>query len=183
MGGTLRELGYPRDQRSSRVFWNPSAGVELVLHVDDFLVVGEEQALEDLKERLKAVYELKATIIGEGQSRPKGRNLSRVVLFVGRSGVWSWRANEKHVQELWRCTGMETCKPVNSPMTAEDFKDDDRKKTEAQLKVFAAGRRKTVSPRHRARSLHVAGPPRTSVQQLVSSPRGCRNQLSTAGKG
>ena len=31
---------------------------------------------------------------------------------------------------------METCKPVNSPMTAEDFKDDDRKKTEAQRKVL-----------------------------------------------
>ena len=47
--------------------------------------------------------------------------------------------NEKHVQELLRCTGMETCKPVNSPMTAEDFKDDDRKKTEAQLKVLPQG--------------------------------------------
>ena len=34
---------------------------------------------------------------------------------------------------------METCKPVNSPMTAEDFKDDDRKKTEAQLKVLPQG--------------------------------------------
>ena len=31
---------------------------------------------------------------------------------------------------------METRKPVNSPMTAEAFKDDDRKKTEAQLKVL-----------------------------------------------
>ena len=47
--------------------------------------------------------------------------------------------NEKHVQELLRCTGMETCKPVNSPMTAEDFRDDDRKKTEAQLKVLPQG--------------------------------------------
>ena len=67
--GTKETKGVPG------VFWNPSTGVELVLHVDDFLVVGEEQALHDLKEKLQAVYELKA-----------------VVLFVGRSGVWSWRA-------------------------------------------------------------------------------------------
>ena len=31
---------------------------------------------------------------------------------------------------------METCKPVISPMTAQDFKGDDRKKTEAPLKVL-----------------------------------------------
>ena len=34
---------------------------------------------------------------------------------------------------------METCKPVNSPMTAEDFKDDDRMKMEAQLEVLPQG--------------------------------------------
>ena len=79
-----------------------------------------------------------------------------VVLFVGKSGVWNWRATRSMFRNMLRCTGMETCEPVNSPMTAEDFKDDDRKKTEAQLKVLP--HRKTVSPRHRARSQHVAGP-------------------------
>ena len=54
--------------------------------------------------------------------------------------------NEKHVEELLRCTRMETRKLVNSLTIAEDFKDDDWQKTEAQL------------PRHHARSLHVAGP-------------------------
>ena len=31
---------------------------------------------------------------------------------------------------------------------------------------FAAGRRKTVSPRHRARSVHVAGPPGPQCSSL-----------------
>ena len=49
-------------------------------------------------------------------------------------------------------------------MTAEDFKDDDQKGGSAE--GFAAGRRKTVSPRHRARSLHVAGPPGPQCSSL-----------------
>ena len=61
--GTLRELGYQETKGGPGVFWNPSTGVELVLHVDDFLVVGEEQALQDLTDKLQTVYELKATII------------------------------------------------------------------------------------------------------------------------
>ena len=37
VGGTLRELGYQETKGAPGVLWNPSTGVELVLHVDDFL--------------------------------------------------------------------------------------------------------------------------------------------------
>ena len=30
--------------------------------------------------------------------------------------------NPKHIQELLKTTGMESCKSVNTPMTAEDYK-------------------------------------------------------------
>ena len=77
---TWVELGYQETKGAPGVFWNPSTGVELVLHVDDFLVVGEEQALQDLKEKLQAVYELKATIIGEGTAdRKEGTYLGRTI--------------------------------------------------------------------------------------------------------
>ena len=64
-------------------------------------------------------------------------------------------------------------------MTAEDFKDDDRKKTEAQLKVLPQDCT-AAAPRSQSTCRRTA---RTSVQQLDRSPRGCRNQLSTTGKG
>ena len=136
----LRELGYQETNGAPGVFWHPSTGVALVLHVDDFLVSGEEQALQDLKDKVQAVHELTATSIGWGEAG---------------SG---FEGNEKHVQELLRCTGMETGLHVNSPMTAEDFKDDDLEEDGGPAGGFAAEHRKTVSPRHRARSLHVAGP-------------------------
>ena len=92
VGGTLRELGYQETNGAPGVFRNPSTGVELVFYVDDFLVVGEEQALEDLKEELQAVYKLKATIIGEGKADRKEGTYLGSYFSIGRSGVWSWRA-------------------------------------------------------------------------------------------
>ena len=41
--------------------------------------------------------------------------------------------NPKHIQELLKTTGLETCKAVNSPMRA-DNKDDVSKKTDSQRK-------------------------------------------------
>ena len=119
-----------------------------------------------MKENLQAVYELKATITGGDEADRKEGT------YVGRANRWQeWglelESNEKHVQELLRCTGMERCKPVNSPITAEDFKDDDRKKTWAQPKVLPQGAAR-LSPRHRARSLHIAGPPGPQCSSLTT---------------
>ena len=165
VSGILGELGCPETKGASGISWNPSTGVEMVLHVDDFLFVGEEQALQDLKEQLQAVYELKATIIGGDKAdRKEGTYQGRTI----RWQEWSLEleGNEKHAQELLRCTGMETCKPVNSPMTAEDFKDDDRKKTEAPLKVLQQGAARLYRRGTAPRSLHVAGPPGLQCSSL-----------------
>ena len=90
--GTLRELGYEETKGAPGVFWNPSTGVELVLHVDDFLVVGEEQVLQDLKDKLQAVYELTATIIGGGEAdRKEGTYLGRTIRWQEWSGVGGQR--------------------------------------------------------------------------------------------
>ena len=62
--GTLRALGYPETQGGPGVFWHAISGVGLVLHVDDFLVVGEDRDLQDLYLTLKEVYKLQKTFIG-----------------------------------------------------------------------------------------------------------------------
>ena len=117
----------------------------------------------------KAVYELTATIIGGGEAdRKEGTYLGRTI----RWQEWGLEleGNEKHVEELLRCTGMETCKPVNSPMTAEDFKDDDRKKTEAQRKVLRRAPQDCIAAAPRSQST-CRRTVRILVQQHVSSPR------------
>ena len=52
--------------------------------------------------------------------------------------------NSKHIQELLRTTGMESCRSAfaNSPMTAEDHKDDDSKKTDFQRRELTVAEAK-----------------------------------------
>ena len=50
-------------------------------------------------------------------------------------------------------------------MTAEDFKDDDRKKTEAQLKVLPQGAARLYR-RGTALAVYVAGPPGPQCSSL-----------------
>ena len=51
VGGVQRDRGYQETKKALGVFCDPIKGVELVLHVDDFLVVGEEQHLKELRHK------------------------------------------------------------------------------------------------------------------------------------
>ena len=63
--------------------------------------------------------------------------------------------------------------------TGEDFNDDDRTKTEAQLKVLQDGASWAVSPRVPRSQSTCRKIVQISGRRLVSSPREC----STSGKG
>ena len=93
------------------------------------------------QEEERSTFELKARIIGRDDTERKEGT------YQSCTGMWKeWRleleGNGKHVQELLRCTRMKTCSPVNSPTIAEDFKDDDRKKTRGSAECFATRHRK-----------------------------------------
>ena len=78
--GTLRALGYQETKGGPGVFWHAISGVGLVLHVDDFLVVGEDRDLQDLYLTLKAVYKLQKTFIGGDRAdKREGTYLGRTI--------------------------------------------------------------------------------------------------------
>ena len=103
-----------------KYFWDPFMGVELVLHVDDFLVLGEEQDLTSSNQKLKEVYELKRKSL-EVTSRTKMREHLGNALFV----EWSLEATKSMFRSCVQCTRTEPCKALSSPMTLEDCTDDD----------------------------------------------------------
>ena len=119
VGKTLRGLGYTETKGAPGVYCYKQKDVEITLHVDDFLVVGEEEHLLELKTALGKVYKLKGKVLGadEGDSKEG--------VYLGRRLQWcDWgiemEGNPKHIQELLKTTGMESCESVNTPMTAED---------------------------------------------------------------
>ena len=109
-----------------------------------------------------------------GRSRPKARKLSRshFSLTGAGSGIGLQREACPGTVEMQRRGDVQARELAHDCRRLQGWR---RKKTE----VFATEHRMTVSPRHSARRLHVAGP----FASQCSSPRGCRNQLCMTGKG
>ena len=81
----------------------------ITLHVDDFLVVGEEEHLLELKTALEKVYKLKGKVLGPDEDD------SQEGVYLGRRLQWcDWgiemEGNPKDIQELLKTTGLESCK-------------------------------------------------------------------------
>ena len=139
----MRGFGLHPDEGGARRVLPKEKDVEITLHVDDFLVLGEEEHLLELSKALEKVYKLKGKVLGpdEGDSKEG--------VYLGRRLQWcDWgiemEGNSKHIQELLKTTGMESCKSVNTPMTAEDCKDDDSKKTDFQRRELVDSGRSEV---------------------------------------
>ena len=123
---TLADLGYVESKGMPGIFFQPVKGTEIALHVDDFLVVGDEEDLIELRDKLRERYEMKATIVGPEEGDLKeGEFLGRTIRY--KDWGIEVEGNAKHVRALLRCVGMEECRTVTTPMLAEDYKNDVRK--------------------------------------------------------
>ena len=118
---TLIALGFIESVVSPSVYYHPIRDIELSVHVDDFLCVGEEADLAWARDALAKSYTLKSTIFGPGGDHAKE------VQYLGRTIRWTdagveIEGNAKHAQDLMECLGMTQCRGVNTPLTAEDLK-------------------------------------------------------------
>ncbi len=70
VAGTLTKLGYIQTAGEPNVFFHPE-GTEIALHVDDFLAIGDEDALDELGKKLAEFYEIKTKITGPDENDHK----------------------------------------------------------------------------------------------------------------
>ena len=139
--GTLEKLGFVESRVVPSVFVHVERDTLLTLHVDDFLVSAEEDQLVWLRDSLKQHYELKAQIIGPED------HLGKSVEYLQRTIKWeddgvTVESDQRHVKELVRTMGMETCKVVNTPLTAQDMKDEPTEKPELEASLNAQATRR-----------------------------------------
>ena len=141
-GRALREIGFRESTVTPSVFTHTERDIMLTLHVDDFLVSAEEGQLLWLKSELEKRYELKATLVGPEQHHAKeAEYLQRRIRWTDE-GI-EVESDPRHAQELIKCLGMSNCRVVETPMTAEDFKDEVQVKKpelEEPLEPHAASR-------------------------------------------
>ena len=91
----------------------------VIVHGDDFNVVGPDKALKWLKMRMEAIYEIKAEFLG-----PKGEDCQTEIRVFNRTIRWTdagleYEPDQRHAELIIEQMGMANCKPVSTPTCAE----------------------------------------------------------------
>ena len=114
----LRKIGFEQGVASTSVYYHPGMKISTLVHGDDYVSVGSEEAMQWLKEKLEDVYEIKTAVIGRKKGLLKeARVLNRVVRWTSEG--WEYEADQRHGEIIVRETGMGEAKPVTTPSAEE----------------------------------------------------------------
>lgn len=110
----LIDLNFVPCRTSACVFFNRATGVRVVSHVDDFLCSGPKAGLIELRNLLKANYEVDGDILGLGADEAReGKFLGRLVRYTA-DGL-EWEADPKQVKSLVSEFGLECGRVATLP--------------------------------------------------------------------
>ena len=100
--------------------WN----ISTLVHGDDYVSVGSEEAMQWLKMKLEGDYEIKTVMIGKRKGLEKeGRVLNRVVRWTHEG--WEYEADQRHSEIIVKETEMDQAKPVTTPSAEEKEEESD----------------------------------------------------------
>jgi hypothetical protein len=124
----LESIGFVRGIAAATVFYNADTQVRIVVHGDDFTLLGYEHDLDAVTKEMKSWYELKvrATLGGEQGDDVEVTILNRLVTWTG--GKLTYEADPKHAQLVCQEAGLDpeskglTCPVVK--VTIEDALDE-----------------------------------------------------------
>ena len=113
----LLEMGFRQSVTQPSVYVHDQRGVYLVVHVDDFLISGDQETLDWVYATLSERWELKRCVIS---SCPED---AHETTYLNRRLKWnthnemSYEGDAKHHERLLRDWGLTSCKGVSSPLT------------------------------------------------------------------
>lgn len=115
----LQKAGLVRGKSNSSVFYRASDGTRIIVHGDDFLVLSDQQGLDEIDELLRKAYELKRLGTlgfekGDDQEIHFLNRLIRVGTHEGQPAVFL-EPDRRHVDLLIRSLGLEKAKGVDTP--------------------------------------------------------------------
>ena len=116
--GLLESVGICSKSNAS-VFYRDRDGIRIVVHGDDFLVLGDDQGLQEVDDLLRSTYELKRLgTLGFDEGDDKEihflNRLIRIGTHQGRQAVFL-EPDRRHVDLLIRNLGLENAKGVDTP--------------------------------------------------------------------
>jgi hypothetical protein len=103
----LESIGFVRGISAATVFYNPTTQVRIVVHGDDFTLLGYEIDLDAVTKEMRSWYTLKvrATLGGEPGDDEEVTILNRLVRWVGDK--LTYEADHKHAQLVTQEAGLE----------------------------------------------------------------------------
>ena len=114
---TLESLGFRRSILQPSVYIHDSKEIILIIHVDDFLVTGDEQQLQWLKEKLEERYDLRGAIISSRAGDSHETKYLNRRLRWSTDNMMSYEGDGKHVKRLLLEWGLIECVASSSPLT------------------------------------------------------------------
>ena len=125
----LLKHGFQRGRSNGSCFYKPSTGCRVLVHGDDFLALGDQEALDELDSTLRSAYELKRLgMLGDEDGDDRAAHflnrLIRIRMHEGQSAVFL-EPDRRHVEVLVRHLGMVNAKGTETP--------DIKKSVEQQL--------------------------------------------------
>jgi hypothetical protein len=110
----MKEMGFNECKVTNGVFTHPERDLRVVVHVDDFLLSGDDHQLQWFRDHLTKKYELKVQVAGWGREDHKELSFLGRVIRLTPSGI-ELEGDGKHVGLLEEEWGMSHCNPVATP--------------------------------------------------------------------
>ena len=112
--GDMQEMGFKECKVTSGVFTHPERDVRVVVHVDDFLVSGEEHQLQWFHDHLAKKYELKVQMAGWANGDSCELQFLGRVFRLTQTGL-ELEGDDKHVAIMEKEWNMTCCNPAPTP--------------------------------------------------------------------
>ena len=115
----LLELGFAKGEANPCSFVNAEAGLETVVHGDDFLTIGPEDALQWFDAELAKRFKVKSILMGPKAHHTKqARFLNRIVTWEPEGIMYE--PDPRHGELIIRQLGLEKANSLKVPMVREE---------------------------------------------------------------
>jgi hypothetical protein len=86
-GETLRAAGYVQDKSNPCLFQKKALGVSVMVHGDDFVAVGPDKHLSEVRKTLEDKYRLKVEVLGGGAGQVQEIIILNKVVRSTKDGI------------------------------------------------------------------------------------------------
>jgi hypothetical protein len=110
----MKEMGFSECKVTNGVFTHPERNIRVVVHVDDFLLSGEQHQLSWFQDQMAKKYELKVQTAGWNQGDNRELQFLGRVIRLTQTGI-ELEGDDKHVELMTKEWDMDYCNPVANP--------------------------------------------------------------------